>query len=645
MYKSAFILVAILALTCEKSHAAFFQSRQSTLNATVYTSLQTDPLDLPWTSLESASCPTGTRSACRVYAQAFSEVFEAKTFGFSVPERGNITGISVTWHVQVSTEINPRTREISVSLIRGTVSVEEFPTQPFQYASNEGWNSSVGSVSYPLPIENRLWNTIWTVSQLNSPDFGVRMRIENPSGGDIDAFVHCITISVEYEEELNSLTSVGTSDVVSTTTEIGFTTSDTPRLSSDVVIVVPSSSVNDMIITEYAVFASLSVVAFLALLSLVSYFIYVKTRKRRIDNGDERRHTFARGQSILRMSNVYVDGTVVIGKRLGGGRYGDVFMAKLNGSEIACKRMKNTSGTSELEKEVRILVRLKHPNIVTFFGIYQSHISRELYIAMEYFPSGSLSTFLKMNMPLKTGELVSMALGVAGGMNYLEEQKVVHRDLAARNLLVIHSDGVYQAKIADFGMGLEIDEGNYEPTGSSALPVKWSAPEVMNKREYTTKSDVWSFGVVLWEMFSRGETPYTNLTNKQTIDKIERGERLEKPDECPDVVYELMMDCWKTSATKRPTFSDIHSRIYKISDRPGGDTVTEEIIETIESDSVTPDYYQNETPVPGNGLEEIDESTFEGIDLGSTAKEKKGSIEKKKRHKKKRRSSSEKKGQ
>ena len=200
MHRGASILLLIpyIVVCC-------IQTKESQTGFSIYSSDQAVALDIPWTNLNGASCPiTGSRATCATFSQTFSEFFEVRSFNFSIPENSNITSLSVSLQVQVDGEMNPRTREVEVALFRDGGNTK-FSTLIIPYASTEGWNLTTGAIVYPQISEDPLWGTQWNASDINSSNFGLSTRIENPSGADIDAYIQ------RWEESLGNANLILTS--------------------------------------------------------------------------------------------------------------------------------------------------------------------------------------------------------------------------------------------------------------------------------------------------------------------------------------------------------------------------------------------------------------------------------------------------
>ncbi|XP_042273639.1 tyrosine-protein kinase receptor Tie-1 isoform X1 [Thunnus thynnus] len=266
---------------------------------------------------------------------------------------------------------------------------------------------------------------------------------------------------------------------------------------------------------------------------------------------------------------------------IGEGNFGQVIkaMIKKDGNKMsaAIKMLKEFASENDhrdFAGELEVLCKLgQHPNIINLIGACENR--GYLYIAIEYAPYGNLLDFLRKSRVLETDpafakehgtastltsqQLLQFAVDVATGMHYLSDKQFIHRDLAARNVLV--GDNLV-AKIADFG--LSRGEEVYVKKTMGRLPVRWMAIESLNYSVYTTKSDVWSFGVLLWEIVSLGGTPYCGMTCAELYEKLPQGYRMEKPKNCDDEVYELMRQCWRDRPYERPPFSQISVQLNRM---------------------------------------------------------------------------------
>ncbi|XP_065657705.1 uncharacterized protein LOC101239033 isoform X7 [Hydra vulgaris] len=246
---------------------------------------------------------------------------------------------------------------------------------------------------------------------------------------------------------------------------------------------------------------------------------------------------------------------------LGQGNFGSVvkgvYMLKNNKYvAVAVKTLKEEDipgQKSEIVKEAEIMSKLDHPNIVRLIGVTQSP---GFMLVMELAPQGPLHKFLEKNRKMKVLDILVLMLQVDEGMNYLESQHFIHRDLAARNVLVVSKNFV---KISDFGMSRAMGVGNeyYRAEQAGRWPLKWYAPECIYYHKFSSKGDVWSYGITMWEAVSYGGKPYQGMIGSIVIAKLESGYRLPKPDNCSDVVYTLMLKCWETNPDDRPSFMEI----------------------------------------------------------------------------------------
>uniref|UniRef100_A0A7N8Y368 Tyrosine-protein kinase n=1 Tax=Mastacembelus armatus TaxID=205130 RepID=A0A7N8Y368_9TELE len=256
---------------------------------------------------------------------------------------------------------------------------------------------------------------------------------------------------------------------------------------------------------------------------------------------------------------------IILGQLIGRGNFGEVYSGRLRAdyTPVAVKSCKENLGPEHKSKflmEARILKQYDHPNIVKLIGVCtQKH---PIYIIMELVQGGDFLSFLRHEgHSLKPRMLVKMTENVAAGMEYLESKKCIHRDLAARNCLVAEHNVV---KISDFGMSRQQADGVYSAEGGlRQIPVKWTAPEALNYGRYTTESDVWSFGVLLWETFSLGMTPYTSMTNQQTRDEVEKGYRMPAPHSCPVEIARILNSCWHYDPRNRPSFKKLRADLSR----------------------------------------------------------------------------------
>ena len=269
---------------------------------------------------------------------------------------------------------------------------------------------------------------------------------------------------------------------------------------------------------------------------------------------------------------------------LGQGMFGRVFQARAPGldtheefSIVAVKALKEEAGpdlSANFEKEACLLAEFDHPNIVRLLAVCA--IGKPMCLLLEYMGRGDLNRFLRSSAPanyvgtgsfsevcLNHSDKVFIAKQVAAGMVYLSERGFVHRDLATRNCLV--SDNM-EVKISDFGLSerLSTENGSYKGRPQDAIPVRWMPLESITTNEFTLKSDVWAFGICLWEVFTFGMQPYYGMSHEEVIDFLRSGNRLAPPENCPPSIYELMMKCWCPVPAERPGFRVIFGTLELI---------------------------------------------------------------------------------
>ncbi|XP_051991754.1 focal adhesion kinase 1-like isoform X9 [Xyrauchen texanus] len=258
---------------------------------------------------------------------------------------------------------------------------------------------------------------------------------------------------------------------------------------------------------------------------------------------------------------------IELGRCIGEGQFGDVHQGVYVSSEnpslsVAIKTCKNCTSDSVREKflqEALTMRQFDHPHIVKLIGIITEN---PVWIIMELCTLGELRSFLqvkKYNLDLST--LILFAYQLSTALAYLESKRFVHRDIAARNVLVSSTDCV---KLGDFGLSRYMEDSSYYKASKGKLPIKWMAPESINFRRFTSASDVWMFGVCMWEILMFGIKPFQGVKNNDVIGRIENGERLAMPPNCPPTLYSLMTKCWSYDPSKRPRFTELKTQLSAI---------------------------------------------------------------------------------
>lgn len=276
---------------------------------------------------------------------------------------------------------------------------------------------------------------------------------------------------------------------------------------------------------------------------------------------------------------------IVMRHKLGGGQYGDVYEAiwKRYNVTVAVKTLReDTMKLSDFLEEAAIMKEMKHPNLVQLLGV----CTREppFYIITEFMSRGNLLDYLRNANRAEVTEVVLMyiATQIASAMSYLESRNFIHRDLAARNCLVSENHVV---KVADFGLARLIRDDTYTAHPGAKFPIKWTAPEGLAYNRFTTKSDVWAFGILLWEIATYGMSPYPGVELTDVYQLLESGYRMECPPGCPSRIYDLMRQCWNWEPNERPSFLDIH---YAMENMFQESSITEEVERQLNRGAPTP---------------------------------------------------------
>ena len=251
--------------------------------------------------------------------------------------------------------------------------------------------------------------------------------------------------------------------------------------------------------------------------------------------------------------------SIHIVKKLGAGQFGEVWMGIWNETtEVAVKTLKpGIMDTKEFFDEALIMKRLKHSKVIRLYAVCTQE--KPVYIITELMKHGSLLEYLRGDgRSLQLPQLIDMGAQVAAGMAYIEEKGYIHQNLAAKNVLVKE---YLICKVADFGLARVINEDIYEAHTGAKFPIKWTAPEAAMYGHFTIKSDVWSFGILLYELITYGRFPYLGMNNAQVLEALQTGYRMPCPMGCPEQLYEIMRECWKDDSISRPTFETLQWRL------------------------------------------------------------------------------------
>uniref|UniRef100_A0A671UQJ5 Tyrosine-protein kinase n=1 Tax=Sparus aurata TaxID=8175 RepID=A0A671UQJ5_SPAAU len=254
-------------------------------------------------------------------------------------------------------------------------------------------------------------------------------------------------------------------------------------------------------------------------------------------------------------------------KELGSGQFGLVRLGKWRAQhKVAIKAIREGAMYEEdFIEEAKVMMKLSHPKLVQLYGVCSQQ--KPIYIVTEFMEHGCLLNFLRQRRgSFSFGSLLSISLDVSEGMQHLEANGFIHRDLAARNCLVNDSLVV---KVSDFGMARYVLDDQYTSSSGAKFPVKWSPPEVFNFCKYSSKSDVWSFGVLMWEVFTEGRMPFEQNQNHEVVTLVTKGHRLYRPKMATAAIYDIMQLSWHERPEERPSFSQL---CLLISDALEGDT-------------------------------------------------------------------------
>ncbi|XP_067224239.1 tyrosine-protein kinase Src42A [Chanodichthys erythropterus] len=252
-------------------------------------------------------------------------------------------------------------------------------------------------------------------------------------------------------------------------------------------------------------------------------------------------------------------------KKLGSGEFAEVWQGLWNNTtDVAIKEFKVVNYPT-IKTEIEIMKELRHERLLRLYAVCTT--SEPICLVTELMKNGSLKTFLishKEKEDLELSLMMDFAVQIAEGMIYIEN-KIVHRDLRAENILLTD---MQCCKIADFGLAQINLPGNHRISSDVRVPVKWMAPEIFEEKEYTSKSDVWSFGILLTEIVTYGDDPYPGQDKMACVRAIQRGERMQRPPGCSEELYNIMLMCWRSNPEERPTFTELQEKLLALIQEP-----------------------------------------------------------------------------
>jgi len=250
-------------------------------------------------------------------------------------------------------------------------------------------------------------------------------------------------------------------------------------------------------------------------------------------------------------------------KKIGQGQFGDVWQGKfiVTGMKVAIKTLKEGMSAQDFRAEADLMKQLCHPKLIQLYALCTK--GEPIYIITELMVNGSLLDYLQtpVGKSLQLDSLIYIASQIAEGMAYLESRNYIHRDLAARNVLVGENN---EAKVADFGLARlvkDMSQNIYAAREGTKFPIKWTAPEAAIYNKFSIKSDVWSFGIVLSEIITYGRTPYPSMSNQEVLQKVSNSYRMPQPSNCPNKLYQIMLNCWRATPEDRPTFESLKYKL------------------------------------------------------------------------------------
>lgn len=252
--------------------------------------------------------------------------------------------------------------------------------------------------------------------------------------------------------------------------------------------------------------------------------------------------------------------SVTLTKKIGSGQFADVWAGRWHQRDVAVKIQRpDTVKMAAFLDEAQILKTLDHPNIVKLLAVCNT--KEPVYLVTEYLTNGRLSLYLRegKGSELKLKQLTYICAQLADALAYMEKEKFIHRNLGARNVLVGEQNKV---KIAGFGMTKCADDPDFNFRRGLKMAIKWMAPEVLLYNKYSTKADIWSFGILMMEVFTYGKEPYEGMGSKEAFEHVQQGYRMPRPETCPSEIYDVILSCWSTNPPSRPSFDFLNTFLH-----------------------------------------------------------------------------------
>jgi len=575
--KIMLLLLLFLSVACATGARANVMVRGATTFQTIGIG---GIVEYPWDDTNT-SCMNGIEARADTPGFRDTEGLTVSGFGFTLPVDAMIVDVSATWQRRiVSLPASNGVHVREVSLWPPSTTIDARVGIIHNYSSLSFWNTSWTRDVYPRPgiDDPEIWaNLTWlTAANIAQPSFALFFRAVNIASARLDIRLRCVEVAVTYTTPTTGLATSGNSPSSTTSAIAGATTVTTRAIAQPVPPdVVESGPQQDTLnaMVYVAVFGSVGLLLCVSCTGAALAFMRKRRRTAQLlpaltagydDSADVSDTPPPPTQSsTLLHEPVMVQALVRTGQEIGRGAFGMVYQGLYDGLPVACKHISGDAlSTTEMLREAETLRELRHPNIVAFYGICADEVDTSRhYLVMELMTNGALNTWLQtpgIDTALDESNLIKIAIQICAGMKYLHGKNTVHRDLAARNCLVTETIAGVTAKVSDFGMTRELDTNKtyHRVTDVTELvAIRWTALEALEERKFTFATDIWSFGIVMWEIFTFGAVPYGEMKNMEAAKWIKQGHRLAKPAKCSDGIYALMQRSWANDPADRVTFA------------------------------------------------------------------------------------------